>query len=127
MAETEIVIPPGRIIEHLERHNYATRVNHAPIRTWYQGDCFRLDGANEVSVLLVLSAFVAKARVEGCPVLVGALEVDHRSEEHTSELQSLRHLVCRLLLEKKKYTTTSGDYAPHISFLLAGPLSTGPL
>src|SRR5262245_63297470 len=28
-----------------------------------------------------------------------------RSEEHTSELQSLRHLVCRLLLEKKK-----GDY-----------------
>src|SRR5262245_65067152 len=26
-----------------------------------------------------------------------------RSEEHTSELQSLRHLVCRLLLEKKKH------------------------
>src|SRR5262245_64948837 len=29
-----------------------------------------------------------------------------RSEEHTSELQSLRHLVCRLLLEKKKEHTT---------------------
>src|ERR1035438_10662255 len=28
--------------------------------------------------------------------------LDERSEEHTSELQSLRHLVCRLLLEKKK-------------------------
>src|SRR5262245_65238471 len=27
-----------------------------------------------------------------------------RSEEHTSELQSLRHLVCRLLLEKKNNT-----------------------
>src|SRR5690625_6089430 len=27
-----------------------------------------------------------------------------RSEEHTSELQSRGHLVCRLLLEKKKYT-----------------------
>src|SRR5947208_13455124 len=27
-----------------------------------------------------------------------------RSEEHTSELQSPDHLVCRLLLEKKKYT-----------------------
>src|ERR1035438_10687260 len=26
---------------------------------------------------------------------------EYRSEEHTSELQSLRHLVCRLLLEKK--------------------------
>src|SRR5262245_64050802 len=29
--------------------------------------------------------------------------VPARSEEHTSELQSLRHLVCRLLLEKKKH------------------------
>src|SRR2546425_8029298 len=28
---------------------------------------------------------------------------DHRSEEHTSELQSLAYLVCRLLLEKKKH------------------------
>src|SRR5262245_5678708 len=30
-----------------------------------------------------------------------------RSEEHTSELQSLRHLVCRLLLEKKKNKHTT--------------------
>src|ERR1035441_1671048 len=30
-----------------------------------------------------------------------------RSEEHTSELQSLRHLVCRLLLEKKEFRGTS--------------------
>src|SRR5262245_56423286 len=46
-------------------------------------------------------------------IITGKLERDHwkvgcligdfsRSEEHTSELQSLRHLVCRLLLEKKK-------------------------
>src|SRR5438045_8949760 len=35
--------------------------------------------------------------VHGCPGSCLA-----RSEEHTSELQSLRHLVCRLLLEKKK-------------------------
>src|SRR5262245_64525363 len=34
-----------------------------------------------------------------------------RSEEHTSELQSLRHLVCRLLLEKKKITETRHDNA----------------
>src|SRR2546422_4469251 len=32
-----------------------------------------------------------------------------RSEEHTSELQSRLHLVCRLLLEKKKQQTTSND------------------
>src|SRR5947209_14165195 len=30
-----------------------------------------------------------------------------RSEEHTSELQSRQYLVCRLLLEKKKYTQTT--------------------
>src|SRR5262245_62586928 len=33
-----------------------------------------------------------------------------RSEEHTSELQSLRHLVCRLLLEKKKNTKINTQY-----------------
>src|ERR1039458_9297019 len=33
------------------------------------------------------------------------MPVISRSEEHTSELQSLRHLVCRLLLEKKKKKT----------------------
>src|SRR5712675_2040682 len=33
-------------------------------------------------------------------------EDSERSEEHTSELQSRLHLVCRLLLEKKKYKTT---------------------
>src|SRR5260370_12789520 len=32
---------------------------------------------------------------------------DHRSEEHTSELQSHLNLVCRLLLEKKKKRTTT--------------------
>src|ERR1039458_10545745 len=35
-------------------------------------------------------------------VHVYEVEPLYRSEEHTSELQSLRHLVCRLLLEKKK-------------------------
>src|SRR5437899_4155962 len=35
-------------------------------------------------------------------VAVGRADQRPRSEEHTSELQSLRHLVCRLLLEKKK-------------------------
>src|SRR2546422_7915916 len=34
--------------------------------------------------------------------LRAALEIRDRSEEHTSELQSRLHLVCRLLLEKKK-------------------------
>src|SRR2546422_3178483 len=36
-----------------------------------------------------------------------------RSEEHTSELQSRLHLVCRLLLEKKKNITSSTSSNPH--------------
>src|SRR5258705_1673681 len=36
-----------------------------------------------------------------------------RSEEHTSELQSLRHLVCRLLLEKKKTLTAHSAVEQH--------------
>src|SRR2546425_7691568 len=38
-----------------------------------------------------------------------------RSEEHTSELQSLAYLVCRLLLEKKKKQTHIPSYASHLS------------
>src|SRR5258708_14952874 len=41
-------------------------------------------------------------------VLTGLIEfIDERSEEHTSELQSPDHLVCRLLLEKKKHIYNS--------------------
>src|ERR1035441_10746456 len=43
----------------------------------------------------------------------------NRSEEHTSELQSLRHLVCRLLLEKKKKNTQVSQRTrpPAVTFL----------
>src|SRR5438093_13620239 len=37
---------------------------------------------------------------------------EHRSEEHTSELQSLTNLVCRLLLEKKKKKKNSHKKQP---------------
>src|SRR2546429_4243074 len=40
---------------------------------------------------------------------VGKCQGNHRSEEHTSELQSRLHLVCRLLLEKKKKNNTQID------------------
>src|SRR3989441_3015939 len=48
-------------------------------------------------------------RQEGQHGAVGDAVVD-RSEEHTSELQSLAYLVCRLLLEKKKYTAVTMPY-----------------
>src|ERR1035438_10589140 len=60
---------------------------------------------------LAVAAAADQVKVEG-GVLEGITSADSavrifegvpfRSEEHTSELQSLRHLVCRLLLEKKK-------------------------
>src|ERR1039458_1221650 len=53
---------------------------------------------------------------------------DGRSEEHTSELQSLRHLVCRLLLEKIElpnvYLQFSPAYGGGIVFI-AGATGTG--
>src|SRR5258705_6639939 len=75
------------------------------------------------SVTAVRDGFAALRSIEqGCPdIVVLDLDLPHvsgldvhqelmshaeRSEEHTSELQSLRHLVCRLLLEKKKDTHT---------------------
>src|SRR5262245_62659044 len=59
-------------------------------------------------VLLIPLIIIALARIEEIAAiafgrkplrLIGSPPL--RSEEHTSELQSLRHLVCRLLLEKK--------------------------
>src|SRR5687767_15585071 len=46
--------------------------------------------------------------VLGHPGLLLAEEGRDRSEEHTSELQSLAYLVCRLLLEKKKHQAKQG-------------------
>src|SRR3712207_8642425 len=39
-----------------------------------------------------------------------AIRSPHRSEEHTSELQSRQYLVCRLLLEKKKQSQRSASH-----------------
>src|SRR5438045_7295386 len=47
-------------------------------------------------------AFLSSAQAVKRQVSPGKLKPAVRSEEHTSELQSLRHIVCRLLLEKKK-------------------------
>src|SRR4051794_41963807 len=44
------------------------------------------------------------------PCGVGTEMQGWRSEEHTSELQSPVHLVCRLLLEKKKYDLTQSTH-----------------
>src|SRR5258706_8520306 len=54
---------------------------------------------------LGLEQLLRRALVVQRDVREGASKELLRSEEHTSELQSLTNLVCRLLLEKKKTTT----------------------
>src|SRR5438093_6104160 len=50
--------------------------------------------------------------LEHAEVLEEHLLGPRRSEEHTSELQSLTNLVCRLLLEKKKIPSTTSALQP---------------
>src|SRR3989449_7139674 len=60
-----------------------------------------LQGARLVVVHLLVADHELLLRRDRHEHLVGRLR-GRRSEEHTSELQSRLHLVCRLLLEKKK-------------------------
>src|SRR2546429_4610444 len=62
--------------------------------------CQRLSGKDQ-SIHRAQSGNSAKSAQSGSQIRHG-LRRDLRSEEHTSELQSRLHLVCRLLLEKKK-------------------------
>src|SRR5690625_6101897 len=56
------------------------------------------DGGFSLDVRYAPTRLRELAKMDGAVVL----STDGRSEEHTSELQSRGHLVCRLLLEKKK-------------------------
>src|SRR5438093_9755745 len=63
-----------------------------------------LHDALPISLLPVPSA---SEWFSGNALLPSSVVITGRSEEHTSELQSLTNLVCRLLLEKKKKKTTN--------------------
>src|SRR3712207_7141023 len=71
---------------------------------------FRSDGAKgrlRHAWLAALAEDIAELHARGADVLV--VSSGARSEEHTSELQSRQYLVCRLLLEKKKYSRCRGS------------------
>src|SRR5258708_23350175 len=61
-------------------------------------------------------AAAAHAGDHGIRLAVGAQEFG-RSEEHTSELQSPDHLVCRLLLEKKKKRYKEKRHTRHVAMM----------
>src|SRR3989441_6207575 len=80
---------------------------------WYDRPAAKLDlvgvtGTNGKTTSVTLLRHVLSAlEPTGSIGTLGAFDpTGERSEEHTSELQSLAYLVCRLLLEKKKKTNT---------------------
>src|SRR5258705_5344447 len=88
-----------------EWRKHGTRVQR--IAQKHRGDHLRITwqphksrSAGQLLVLGHYDTVYATGTLAKMPFRVSAGKV--RSEEHTSELQSLRHLVCRLLLEKKK-------------------------
>src|SRR2546422_3467105 len=66
-----------------------------------EGEALLCGRADELADFVLVQQQLAGARGWGVVVAAGL-----RSEEHTSELQSRLHLVCRLLLEKKKKRST---------------------
>src|SRR5205814_6857037 len=73
-----------------------------PSRSCTLGWCEWPDTTTRQPWLGLSSARSCSAWIATLPTLRFATSGTARSEEHTSELQSLRHIVCRLLLEKKK-------------------------
>src|SRR2546423_9596279 len=63
--------------------------------------------AVSVNAPFAITAVVADVRVNHARSWPRSSVIDARSEEDTSELQSLAYIVCRLLLEKKKSSTRS--------------------
>src|SRR5262245_14681641 len=85
-------------------HGRRNRAGGAEKREMHQGD-FRLAGSKRASAGFVL---IAIERTVNSMRSLPSTNISWRygrSEEHTSELQSLRHLVCRLLLEVTPTTT----------------------
>src|SRR3712207_7284769 len=70
------------------------------------GDAVRVHGAGEGRRLDGAAGDPAQRRRGEAQGRADRRHRRHRSEEHTSELQSRQYLVCRLLLEKKKYNDT---------------------
>src|SRR3989441_3388506 len=104
----------GTNVRGVEPRNTPTMINAVfNHRNFWDGRArFEFNGRNPIGKLdptaKVLRVPIPGAAPEQISLIDGS-HPDLRSEEHTSELQSLAYLVCRLLLEKKK-TPASYDY-----------------
>src|SRR2546429_6904671 len=80
-------------------HTFGYFLRHRPFTTAYGNDFARW------AALEIGDRALAERLAVVDPFAFATVEAlrEHRSEEHTSELQSRLHLVCRLLLEKKTY------------------------
>src|SRR5690625_5537279 len=92
-SRTARILYAGRYLEFAERGGWEMVLRRHPVvalMAWTPDD--------EMLLVEQYRIPVGKPTIE----LPAGLAGDNRSEEHTSELQSRGHLVCRLLLEKKK-------------------------
>src|SRR2546423_9294787 len=69
------------------------------------------DGTAQSGSALERRSFTRPAAGQRCRAYWSSGWTSTRSEEHTSELQSLAYLVCRLLLEKKKNKNVTQDHS----------------
>src|SRR5438874_9173944 len=105
-----MVRPLGRNISRRQRHTAGRRTHRrSPALRRFCRFFFLMIRPPPRSTLFPYTTLFRSARFNSSattlPIarLPSALKWARRSEEHTSELQSRRDLVCRLLLEKKKY------------------------
>src|SRR5438045_9584723 len=93
LPHTAADVPPPRyfVVQHTPPPN-----PNPPFPTRRSSDLTRRPMARHSSMYLTILSVSPISEVSS------AAMNSTRSEEHTSELQSLRHLVCRLLLEQKK-------------------------
>ena len=101
MGTTSGIAPTSLVIG--ARVKATTLMNAPPGGITPPADHFRWLSATQATEEMVIQVPAILAHEEtDIPVLTLEETHDPRSEEHTSELQSLTNLVCRLLLEKKK-------------------------
>src|SRR5262245_19907065 len=98
------VIELGRGLSTLPEgeHSAANKVQGCVSQVWLSTRVDRCGGKPRLTFIGDSDAHIVRGLIAILFALYSGKTAQARSEEHTSELQSLRHLVCRLLLEKKK-------------------------